>query len=218
MAAVAPARPDGAAAGPAARRPQPVAARGRPHAAAPARQRRVLAGTLAAAHSCAGTGSHWAHPRHICAGTGLTPATSAPGPGSPPPANDEYLRVHSPLSCRPPARLAHSSPHGRTGGRTTAGHERKVCDVGERPAARAGLAQVDVLLSALPLPGGHPLHLLRGAPVSVLSPLSSTSRGISQREQYHDIPRDAVSHARPMTREGGMLLSPGHRSHSDHSI
>ncbi len=27
----------------------------------------------------------WAHPRHICAGTGLTPATSAPGLGSPRP-------------------------------------------------------------------------------------------------------------------------------------
>ncbi len=27
----------------------------------------------------------WAHPRHICAETGLTPATSAPGLGSPPP-------------------------------------------------------------------------------------------------------------------------------------
>jgi hypothetical protein len=27
----------------------------------------------------------WAHPAHICAGTGITPATSAPGLGSPPP-------------------------------------------------------------------------------------------------------------------------------------
>ena len=27
--------------------------------------------------------AHWAHPCHICAGTGLIPATSAPGLGSP---------------------------------------------------------------------------------------------------------------------------------------
>jgi hypothetical protein len=40
-------------------------------------------------HICAGTGlplphlrRDWAHPCHICAGTGLTPATSAPGLGS----------------------------------------------------------------------------------------------------------------------------------------
>jgi hypothetical protein len=37
----------------------------------------------------------WAHPRHICAGTGLSPATSAPGLGSPPP----HLRRDWALPC-----------------------------------------------------------------------------------------------------------------------
>ena len=57
--------------------------------------------------------AHWAHPRHICTGTGLAPATSAPGlPGSPLPhpcrdwARPGYisapgLQIHAPLPCWP---------------------------------------------------------------------------------------------------------------------
>jgi hypothetical protein len=37
--------------------------------------------------------SNWAHPCHICAGTGLTLATSAPGLGSPRPLLSGHLRA-----------------------------------------------------------------------------------------------------------------------------
>jgi hypothetical protein len=54
----------------------------RPSGAAWAHPCHICTGTRPddAGHICAGTG---AHPCHICAGTGPTPATSAPGPGSP---------------------------------------------------------------------------------------------------------------------------------------
>ena len=55
---------------------------------APARAFRSRKRARAAPASLGGAGVsqkriRWAHPSHICTGTGLAPATSAPGPGSP---------------------------------------------------------------------------------------------------------------------------------------
>jgi hypothetical protein len=38
-------------------------------------------------HSCNKLHATWAHPAHICSGTGLTPLTSAPGLGLAPPTS-----------------------------------------------------------------------------------------------------------------------------------
>jgi hypothetical protein len=49
----------------------------------------------------------WAHPAHICAGTGVTPPTSAPGPGSPRPHLRREGLGSPPLTiCMRPAALS----------------------------------------------------------------------------------------------------------------
>ena len=46
----------------------------------------------------------WAHPSHICAGTGRTPATSAPGLGPPlPHLRRDSARFRRPAACAPPS-------------------------------------------------------------------------------------------------------------------
>ncbi len=58
----------------------------------------------------------WGSPGHICTGTGLTPSTSAPGPGSPVAGRDSKA-VHAHAAARPHPRCrahAHAHAHAHT--------------------------------------------------------------------------------------------------------